>query len=198
MQWPGRHAADSHVLHQSSVSGFPLLCFPAGAFDHKQSSKRVSEWFKPAQQFSERGDRSHDERVIPMRGKQALGSLGMHRHPQASFLHDGFHGCSPLAYALGEFDGEVWAKDREQHARHATTGTNIEHTLSISEMISECHGISYVSSNKPFHVGVSREVEPFVPLPEARSVGRKLPLGGCVHLKLKLLTGVCDSVGEIG
>jgi hypothetical protein len=65
-------------------------------------------------------------------------------------------------------------------------------------MISECHGISHVSSNKPFHVGVSREVEPFVPLPETRSVGRKLPLGGCVHLKLKLLTGVCDGVGEIG
>jgi hypothetical protein len=118
------------------------------------------------------------------------------RDLQARLRHDLAHRTGFLADAVGEFDAEVGAENRKQHPGDPTAGADIEDALAAAEMAGHGHRIGDVARHEPLDVGVTGEVEPLVPGPQAAGVHRQPILGAGWHRERQPVTLGPDGPGE--
>ena len=144
---------------------------PARPLHDQHAAVVVTQGLEPAEELRQRRDGPHDERVeaagvaggaAPF-GDEHLGGDRMHREVQPGLGHDLRDGTRPLADAVAQFDVQVGPEDRQQHARHAAPGADVEHPLAAGEVWHDRRGVPHVPRHESVDIRVPREVEPLVP-----------------------------------
>ena len=134
----------------------------------------VGQRLKPGEQLDQRRHRADDEGVeailLAPPADELLRGPFMDGDRQPRLGHDRPHRLRLLRHAVGEFDAEIGAEDRQEHARHAPAGADIEDPLAGGKMAGDGDRIGDIARHEPLDIGVAGEVEPFVPVPEAGRV----------------------------
>ena len=160
----------------------------------------VGQWLKPVEQLDQRRHSADDEGVeailLAPPAHELLCGPFMDGDRQPRLGHDRPHGLRLLRHAVGEFDAEIGAEDRQEHARHAPAGADIEDPLAGGKMASDGDRIGDIARHEPLDIGVAGEVEPFVPFPEAGRVGRQTLLDPKGERERQALTLRPDGQGK--
>ena len=97
----------------------------------------------------------------------------MHGQRQFYFFENRRHSPGPLPDAVGKLNPQVGPENRQQHPWHTPARSDIEHPLPSGQMGADRHRIGHIARHEFFDVCMPGEVEPLVPLPEARGICRQ-------------------------
>ena len=92
------------------------------------------------------------------------------RRGQSQPLDDVGQRFGLLADRFRERDFQVAAHDGQHHARHAPAGAHVEHFLVRLQKLGERQAIDQVAGNELLVIGVPREIDLRVPIPEQLAV----------------------------
>ena len=113
---------------------------------------------------------AHHERLKFLASKQVLGPSVVYRARQAKRADDILDGSGLLAYRFGQSDVQVWSHDLQHEAGNTAACAHVEHALPLGDDLGEFQRVDQVASDELFVVGVPRQVQLRVPVPQQPTV----------------------------
>ena len=161
----GGELAEAQTVEQPFFTRRLTLLDPSRTFDHEQTVKRLPVRREPGEQFGERRDSAHNERVESPSLENFLRGHGMHNRLEPNFGDDRLEGASLLSDRLAESNPQVGAQYRQDHSRHTTPRADIEHLFAFGEELRQFEAVDDVARNEFVITGVASQVDFLIPIP---------------------------------
>ncbi|MEY3460133.1 MAG: hypothetical protein RL215_3290 [Planctomycetota bacterium] len=113
---PRGDAIDASSAGFSLLSGQFEFCFPCGSFDEENFAAGVPDGFEPWEQFIDGSDGADGEHIEFSVEQHVLNALGEDGDGESETADDIFDGCGFFGHGVAECDGEIRAKDSEEHS----------------------------------------------------------------------------------
>ena len=148
------------------MPGLASLLDPGRPLEDQQPVEGAPVRPEPLQQLLQPRHRPNHQRVEPLPGQDVFGAGVEHRHGQPQPVDDLGQDAGLLGHRFGERDLQIIAHDGQHHAWHAPAGAHVEHLFLRLQELGECQAIDHVAGDELLVVGMPREIDLRIPIPE--------------------------------